>query len=640
MKMWGAALLFTAAGTSTTTPAQGIAAETGNFRQAWIPQPAGPEIAPNVVLLKPRQRLGFDSLRAAFATNKATQRFNFREPVDLGVSGAILMKFGPVGTVAEAITALEATGLVEYAEPDSRVYPLRTPNDPQFLHQWAFEKIQAPLAWDAITGTPLLVAVVDSGGDLDHPDLATNWWTNPDERVANGVDDDRNGIVDDIHGARFFNQGATSGNPQDQDGHGTHVSGTIGAVTNNQLGVAGTNWSVRVMAVRFIDVGSGWTSDAARALSYALTKGAKVINNSWGSRTSNITIANTIKALSDRGVLVVNAAGNDGTNNDTTPMYPANYKFTNTLAVAATTSTDTLAYFSNTGPNTVELGAPGLGILSTVSNDAYTFMSGTSMASPHVAGSLALLGGAFPQASAPTLKQLLLASIDDRNLSVNTRGRLNLSRAIAGPFSFASPTAGSMLLGGSTTRVAWSRLHLPACTGVTGELSSDGGSTFPHRLFSGSTNDGVESAGIPEISAENAVIRLACDGLHVSSISAKFQVVAPLTIVFPNGGERLKGAKQVEVRWKQQGGQGACPSIDISLSRDGGTSYFVLAGGVPNSASATVKLPNTTTKAGLMMVKCTGTEFGDSSDAAFTIKRPLPLLELGVIGLFGLVLLL
>src|SRR6266581_2407804 len=320
---------------------------------------------------------------------------------------------------------------VEAAEPNYIVKAVATPDDPRYPEQWSLNNIgqtggtpgadiDAPEAWDRVTGSSgIVVAVIDTGVDYTHPDLAANIWTNPGEIPGNGIDDDGNGYVDDVHGFDFCNN---DNDPMDDHGHGTHVSGTIAAVGNNGIGVAGVNWSAQIMPVKFLGPGgSGYTSDAIRAVLYATDMGARVLNNSWGGGGYSEALRDAVVAAYEANVLFVAAAGNSSNNADVVPLYPAAYDVPNVISVAATDHYDGLAYFSNYGPNSVHLGAPGVNILSTVSatgdpccSDAsgYKLLSGTSMATPHVAGSAALLLAQDASRSAIGLKSLLLDTVN------------------------------------------------------------------------------------------------------------------------------------------------------------------------------------------------------------------------------------
>jgi serine protease len=262
----------------------------------------------------------------------------------------------------------QVTGVVS-AAPDEIIQIQRTPNDTQYSALYGMTKIGAPAAWDRTTGNPnFVVAVIDTGVDHGHPDLAANMWRNPGEIAGDGRDNDGNGFVDDVFGADFANN---DGNPFDDNGHGTHVAGTIGAVGNNGAGVAGVNWSVKIMALKFLRAdGSGYTSSAVRALDYAVAKGAKVSNNSWGGGGYDATLAAAIGRARTAGHIFVAAAGNNGQNLNVTASYPASYiqSYDNIVTVAATDGDDTLANFSNYGATAVTLAAPGVNIRSTTPN--------------------------------------------------------------------------------------------------------------------------------------------------------------------------------------------------------------------------------------------------------------------------------
>lgn len=308
-------------------------------------------------------------------------------------------------------------------EANYLVHTLQTANDPYFSEMWALRNtgqtggtagadIDVLEAWDLTTGSSsVIVAVIDSGIDCSHPDLLDNIWTNPGEIAGNGIDDDDNGYIDDVHGYDFFEG---DGNPQDAAGHGTHCAGTIAACGNNNTGVTGVNWQCKLMACRFLDdSGAGSVADAVEAIDYAVSNGAKILNNSWGwtgfpSATLNAAIVNA----KNHGVLFVAAAGNNGSDNDVTWHYPSNYEISNVIAVAATNHNDELAYFSNYGSETVHLGAPGVSILSTLPGNSYGFYSGTSMAAPHVSGVAALIWAYYPDMSLRDLKSQIVGTGD------------------------------------------------------------------------------------------------------------------------------------------------------------------------------------------------------------------------------------
>jgi subtilisin family serine protease len=350
----------------------------------------------------------------------------------------------PGSDTARTIAALKAMKSVVYAEPDYRVQILKTPNDPSYPALWGMNNtggdgaktdadIDAPEAWDISVGTgKTLVAVIDTGVDYRHPDLARNMWRNPGEVARNGKDDDNNGVVDDVFGADFADQ---DGDPMDENGHGTHVAGTIGAIGGNGIGVAGVNWNARIMAVRFLDAnGSGYLSDAIQALDYAVRMGATLSNNSWGGGKYSQALKDAISKAGAAGHLFVAAAGNNAGDNDRAPSYPASYDNLNILSVASTTKTDGLSGFSNYGKTSVDIAAPGSGILSTLPGGRYGVFSGTSMATPHVTGALSLIMDARPGMSGvDAMKQLMTAAdkIAELKDQIVSGGRLNVASALA-----------------------------------------------------------------------------------------------------------------------------------------------------------------------------------------------------------------
>ncbi len=293
--------------------------------------------------------------------------------------------------------------------------------------------IDAPEAWRIQTGSKAVtVAVIDTGGDYRHQDLAANTWRNTREIAGNGVDDDSNGFVDDVHGYDFVNR---DGDPMDDNGHGTHVAGTIGAVGNNNIGVVGVNHNVSLMHLKFLDSsGNGDTLNAVRAVDYATRMGAKVINASFGGGGNSPSMFDAISRANNAGVLFVGAAGNNANNNDLNPAFPANYDVPNVISVAATDHNDQLAGFSNYGRNTVDMGAPGVNILSTLPGNRYGSFQGTSMAAPHVAGAAALLLAQNSNQSPTQLKNLLMQTVDpvaSLQGKTVTGGRLNIYRALS-----------------------------------------------------------------------------------------------------------------------------------------------------------------------------------------------------------------
>lgn len=281
-------------------------------------------------------------------------------------------------TMEEALQIFHNDPDVEYAEPNYLRYKATTtPDDSFFSELWGLENngqtggtpdadIDAPEAWDITTGSSnVVVAVLDSGVDYNHPDLAANIWTNQLELTGiPGVDDDGNGKIDDVRGWDFVDN---DNDPMDSDDHGTHVAGTVAAVGNNGTGIAGVSWSAKIMPLRFLDAfGLGSVADAIEGIDYAIDKGAKIINASYGSYTSSIAERDAIARAGNAGILFVAAAGNDNGDNDSVARhYPSSYDLANIIAVAATDQNDSRASFSNYGETTVDVAAPGISIFST-----------------------------------------------------------------------------------------------------------------------------------------------------------------------------------------------------------------------------------------------------------------------------------
>jgi len=353
-------------------------------------------------------------------------------------------------SVEAALAAYGASELVVYAEPNYQIQVNATPDDARFDELWGLNNtgqtggtldadIDATEAWDIHTGSGnTIVAVIDTGVDYTHPDLADNMWTNSLEFAGlPGIDDDGNGFVDDIHGYDFFNN---DGDPLDDHNHGTHVAGTIGAVGNDGVGVTGVNWDVQIMALKFLDAsGNGNLGNAIRAIDYAVANGATISNNSWGFNGAfSQGLHDAIEDAGNAGHIFVAAAGNGnafgiGQNNELAPFYPASFDLDNIIAVAATDQDDQRAVFSNFGATSVDLGAPGVGILSTTRNDTYSVFNGTSMATPHVAGVVALLADLRPEWTHQQVISHVLSSVDpiDAMQGITlTGGRLNAESAL------------------------------------------------------------------------------------------------------------------------------------------------------------------------------------------------------------------
>jgi subtilisin family serine protease len=344
------------------------------------------------------------------------------------------LNFSDAMTVTEVKDRLDNADY-EYVEPDYIVKTALVSNDTSLSKQWAHGVVHSADAWDISRGsTDVVVGVIDSGVDYDHVDLADNMWTNPDEVDGNGIDDDGNGFIDDMHGWNFV---SNTNDPKADDAtsyHGTHVAGTIGAVGNNGLGISGHAQVVKMMAIKFLNSsGSGYTSNAIKAIDYAIGKRVKILSNSWGGSSYSTSLNAAIERARAAGILFVVAAGNAGANNDSSSFYPANYPHDNVISVASSTSSNNLSSFSNYGASKVHIAAPGSSIYSTKNGKSYQSLSGTSMATPLVSGVLATMIASRPDLSYLQLKSILLQNVDvytSMTGKVLSNGRINAKKAL------------------------------------------------------------------------------------------------------------------------------------------------------------------------------------------------------------------
>ncbi|WP_293076587.1 S8 family serine peptidase, partial [Okeania sp. SIO3B5] len=349
------------------------------------------------------------------------------------------------GNVEDFISSNIDNSLLELIEPNYIINLNATvPNDPSFGQLWGLHNtgqtggtsdadIDAPEAWDIQTGSNnVVVGVIDTGIDYTHPDLVNNMWTNPGEIAGNGIDDDGNGYVDDVYGYDFA---YGDGDPLDLHSHGTHVAGTIAANGNNEQGIVGVNWDADLMAIKFLnDSGSGSTFNAILAVEYATMMGADLTNNSWGGGGYSQALSDAIAAAGAADSLFIAAAGNSNSNNDSSPHYPSSYDLDNVISVASTDHNDNKSSFSSYGATSVDLGAPGSNIYSTVPGGGYASFNGTSMATPHVAGVAALVLAENPDLSYQEVKEIIFESTDPISaldgITV-TGGRLNAFNALS-----------------------------------------------------------------------------------------------------------------------------------------------------------------------------------------------------------------
>lgn len=383
----------------------------------------------------------------------------------LPVRGLQLLELDPGSSVSAAEARFERQDGVLYAEPNFYRRASRVASDTYFGRLWALENtgqtvdgtsgsadadIDATEAWDLTTGSQdVTVAVVDSGVDGAHPDLAPNMWVNPGEsgagRESNGSDDDGNGLVDDVRGWDWVD---ADNDPADSNGHGTHVAGTVAARGGDSRGVTGVSWAGRIMALRVLDAsGSGTLADLIAAYGYAVRSGARIVNLSLGAPGASSAEADAIRSAP--GVLFVTAAGNSATDVDVSPEYPCAYELDNVVCVAASDQRDELAGFSSYGLRSVHVAAPGTSILSAYPGGRYAYLDGTSMAAPHVSGAAALLYARDPSAPLDVVRRSLLDGAERRAaLAAKTvsGGRLNVREALeragaAPPPAAAAPQA-------------------------------------------------------------------------------------------------------------------------------------------------------------------------------------------------------
>ncbi len=385
-------------------------------------------------------------------------------------------------TVEEALRHYQNDPRLEYVEPNYQIRLCVVPNDPLFASLWNFRNegqsegtpgadISAVPAWDiARSADDILVAVVDSGIDYIHEDLAANMYINPYEIPDNEIDDDANGFVDDFRGWNFA---VNNNNPKDNFGHGTAIAGIIGAVGDNGTGVVGVAWDVSIMPIKWAQGYTGNLVDVLAATEYAIMMSVDVMNHSWGEHFSAppASLVDVFQAASDAGILLVCAAGNEGQDVEVEPFYPASLDMPNIVSVAASDPDDTRPSFSNYGSQSIDLAAPGYEIVSTLLNDGYGLFgvggpflpgTGTSFAAPHVAGALALMIQHLPELSMIEIKQRLLASVDPLpsfSGVVLSGGRLNLQQALIGPDTIPPAAVGDLVateIGSNWIVLEWS----------------------------------------------------------------------------------------------------------------------------------------------------------------------------------------
>ncbi|GEO04527.1 hypothetical protein AAE02nite_21910 [Adhaeribacter aerolatus] len=408
------------------------------------------EHVPNELLikLKPGQSEEVKARVLAKIGGKVSEKILTKTMERLGDTEGILVVRTPLAAL-EAINKIKGGTEIEFAEPNYIYQHAATASDPYLTNGslWGMKGgngSNAEAAWAAGTtgAASVYVGIIDEGIQLNHPDLAGQVWTNTYDKV-DGIDNDGNGYVDDVNGWDFdgndnsIYDGGTKGSLDD---HGTHVAGTIGAKANNSTGVVGVNWNVTLISGKFLGRRGGNTANAVKAVDYftnlKVKHGLNIVatNNSWGGGGYSQALYDAIKRANDAGIMFIAAAGNAGTNNDATASYPSNYELPNVIAVAAIDKNGSLASFSQYGTKSVDLGAPGVAIWSTTAYNSYSAYDGTSMATPHVTGAVALYASLKPGASVAQIRNAILSTaVPTSSLSSKTvtGGRLDANAALA-----------------------------------------------------------------------------------------------------------------------------------------------------------------------------------------------------------------
>jgi subtilisin family serine protease len=500
----------------------------------------------------------------------------FTEARNANLQRIYRVQIDPDQDVMAAINLLESDPNVEYAEPNYLAHAAVVPNDPLYASQWALTKINAPAAWDVVTGTPsAVIAIIDSGIDATHPDLAGRLWVNPGEIPANGIDDDNNGYVDDVNGWNFVDG---NNNLADDNGHGTQVAGVAGASTNNAIGIAGMCWNCRLMIVKAMQAsGVANYSDIAAAVNYAAAKGAQVINISLGGYADSATLRAAIEAASNTAV-IVGGAGND---NVSTAFYPAAYS--NVLAVASTTSSDTKAPFSDYG-SWVDVAAPGVAISTTFSGGDYGTSEGTSLSAPLVAGLAGLIKSAHPDWSSALVRAQIVHTTDAITETQLGSGRVNAATAMLPPqplFSIAgytingAPNGRPELNSGNALIVGVSNDWLDATNVVATLSESDPFVTVITSTASfGSIASSVTQSSTPfsfTVASGAGYNHPIAFTLNLSANGGTYVAALPLTITTRSGEEPVAGTIAMDTLWTNDktyivnGNIGIAPGVTLTI---------------------------------------------------------------------------
>jgi len=479
-------------------------------------------------------------------------------------------------TVDAAVARLRADPDVLSVQPNyiREATAVAPPNDPYWTSDalWGMRKISVNAAWTNFTkgdGT-VVIANIDTGVNYNHPDLAANMWRNPGEIPGNGIDDDGNGYIDDVYGIDVANGDS---DPLDDNGHGTHTAGTAAALGNNGVGVVGVNWNAKILACKFLNAsGSGTDSGAIACFDYIVALKNRGINirvssNSWGEQRSAgqpfpTVMKSAIDAAGSAGILNVFAAGNTSSDNDSAPFDPASIGAASGVAVAASDDADNRASFSNYGSSSVDIAAPGVSILSTYGG-SYAYLSGTSMAAPHVAGAAALLAAQRPSASVAALKSYLLANVDRLGQwsgVIASGGRLNVFASMLAAAGNAPPTVAVTSPQSGTVYTA------PASIPLIAAASDSDGTVAQVTFFADGVALGTDATAPYALTWSNvpagsyAITAIATDNIGAATVSAPVSVTvtagAGLGTSTPFGGTPWAIPGTIEAENFDDGGDG------------------------------------------------------------------------------------
>ncbi len=533
-------------------------------------------------------------------------------------------------TVPNAVAAMLRLPGVRSAEPDYLAYATLIPNDPRFSEQYGLHNtgqnggtigadIKASEAWDTITGSDqLIMAVTDTGTDYTHPDLTANILRNGANQVI---------------GYDFIND---DNDPIDDEGHGTHVSGIMAARGNNAVGVSGVCHVAKIMPIKVLDSGgSGSFAAIAAGFDFASQRNVKILNASLGGPVDAQVLRDAVQRSRAAGVLIFAAAGNDAEDNDLVDSYPCDYstEFDNVVSVAATNNLDDLASFSNFGATSVNIGAPGEQILSTLPNNAYALEDGTSMASPMAAGAAGLIYAQdLTNQTYLDVKNRLYNTVDvlpSLTGRCTTGGRVNLQRAMR-LVQVLEPNGGEIYQVGDLIPITWTTQGYPANRRVRISLSRNGGVSFSEVLATNLTDTGVFNWTSTGPTSDLCRIRVELTNignLTGSDVSdSNFRVVqGSIQVVSPNGSEVFRFGERVTVEWDTAGFAGASQTARIDLSRDGGVSYETVVPSALNSVGSNtatfVARGPATIEARVRVTAVSLPFFNDESDVDFEIRE-------------------